>query len=55
MLNFCIISLLKWRNIVKDKARNLMWNHPMLKKGGVHKKSNKAKRKTDKQRLRQEY
>ena len=37
------------RNI---KPRNLLHNHPMLRKGGVHEKSNKAKRRSDKQALR---
>lgn len=35
-----------------NKARNLLHNHPMMKKGGVHQKSNKAQRKKEKQALR---
>ncbi len=35
-----------------NKARNLLHNHPMMKKGGVHQKSNKAQRKKEKTALR---
>ncbi|MCG7992694.1 MAG: hypothetical protein JAY99_04475 [Candidatus Thiodiazotropha lotti] len=35
-----------------DRARNLLHNHPMLRKGGVHDKSNKAKRRKERQNLR---
>ena len=34
------------------RARNLLHNHPLLQKGGVHRKSKKAERKQDKQALR---
>ena len=33
------------------KRRNLLHNHPLLFKGGVHKKSNKANRRQTKQSL----
>ena len=33
------------------KQRNRMHNHPLLKKGGVHQKSNKAQRRAAKQAL----
>ncbi|MCG7949593.1 MAG: hypothetical protein N0C84_24940 [Candidatus Thiodiazotropha taylori] len=35
-----------------NRSRNLLHNHPMLRKGGVHDKSNKAKRRKEKQNLR---
>jgi len=34
------------------KNRNLLHNHPMLRKGGVHQKTRKAQRRGDKQALR---
>ncbi|MBW9267889.1 MAG: hypothetical protein K1563_18150 [Candidatus Thiodiazotropha sp. (ex. Lucinisca nassula)] len=34
------------------KPRNLLHNHPMLRKGGVHDKTNKAHRRKAKQNLR---
>jgi hypothetical protein len=34
-----------------NKQRNLLHNHPMLSKGGVHEKTNKAKRRKEKQNL----
>ena len=37
------------------KARNLLHNHPLLRKGEVHGKSKKAERKRDKQALRKEW
>lgn len=33
------------------RARNILHDHPMLKKGGVHDKTNKAKRVSEKQEL----
>jgi hypothetical protein len=33
------------------RSRNLLHNHPMLRKGGVHDKTNKAKRRKEKQNL----
>ncbi|MCG8486980.1 MAG: hypothetical protein AB2551_16065 [Candidatus Thiodiazotropha sp.] len=35
-----------------NRSRNLLHNHPLLRKGGVHDKSNKAKRRKEKQNLR---
>ena len=37
--------------MLKQKKRNLIAINPLLKKGGVHQKTNKAKRKRDKQML----
>ncbi|MCU7944376.1 MAG: hypothetical protein KZQ87_17040 [Candidatus Thiodiazotropha sp. (ex Cardiolucina cf. quadrata)] len=34
------------------KSRNLLHNHPMLRKGGVHDTTNKAQRRKAKQNLR---
>ncbi|MEW8028170.1 MAG: hypothetical protein AB2792_22745 [Candidatus Thiodiazotropha sp.] len=34
------------------KARNLLHNHPLLRKGSVHDKTNKAQRRKAKQNLR---
>ena len=39
----------------KLKARNPYHDHPLLQKGGVHEKSNKAKRKGEKQKLVKEW
>lgn len=39
----------------KSAARNPFHDHPLMRKGGVHEKDNKAKRKGDKQRLKQEW
>ena len=36
----------------RDRTRNLLHNHPLLAKGGVHEKTAKAKRRNDKQALR---
>jgi len=35
-----------------NKPRNLLHNHPLLRKGGVHEKTRKAKRRSEKQALR---
>ncbi len=35
-----------------NRARNLLHDHPLLRKGGVHEKSNKAKRRNSRQSLR---
>jgi hypothetical protein len=35
----------------QNRQRNLLHNHPLLRKGGVHEKSNKAKRRNDRQAL----
>lgn len=39
----------------KAMARNPFHDHPLMRKGGVHEKSNKAKRKAEKLRLKQEW
>lgn len=39
----------------KSKARNPFHDHPLMRKGGVHEKSNKAKRKDEKQKLKKEW
>lgn len=38
-----------------NRARNLLHDHPLLRKGGVHQKSNKAKRRNEKQKLKQDW
>ena len=35
--------------------RNLLHDHPLLRKGGMHQKSNKAKRRSEKQKLKQDW
>jgi hypothetical protein len=35
-------------------ARNLLHDHPLMRKGGVHQKTNKARRRTEKQKLKLE-
>lgn len=37
------------------KARNPFHDHPLMRRGGVHGKSHKATRKSEKQKLRQEW
>jgi hypothetical protein len=37
------------------KARNPLHDHPLMRKGGVHARDNKANRKVEKQRLKQEW
>ena len=39
----------------QQRPRNLLHDHPMLRKGGVHEKSNKAKRRNEKQKLKQDW
>jgi len=39
----------------KSNVRNPFYNHPLLKKSGVHEKSDKAKRRVDKQKLKNEW
>ncbi len=39
----------------KSNARNPFHNHPLMRKGGVHEKNNKAKRKGEKQKLKKEW
>lgn len=39
----------------KSKARNPFHDHPLMRKGGVHEKSNKMKRKGEKQKLKKEW
>lgn len=36
---------------ITTKLRNPFHNHPLMKKGGVHEKSDKAKRRIEKQKL----
>jgi len=36
-------------------ARNLLHDHPLLRKGGIHQKTNKAKRRNEKQKLKQDW
>ena len=43
------------RNTRKPKVRNPFHDHPLMQKGGVHEKSYKAKRKGEKQKLKQEW
>lgn len=38
-----------------QRQRNPFHDHPLMQKGGVHDKSNKAKRKNAKQQLRKEW
>ena len=42
-------------NIRRSKMRNPLHDHPMMRKGGVHEKPYKAKRKDEKQRLKKEW
>jgi hypothetical protein len=35
----------------QSKPRNPNWDHPLMKKGGIHQKTNKAKRKKEKETL----
>jgi hypothetical protein len=39
----------------KNKARNLLHDHPLLRKGGRHEKTYKAKRRKEKQELRKSW
>lgn len=39
----------------KPKVRNTLHDHPLMTKGGVHEKSKKAKRRTEKQKLQKEW
>lgn len=39
----------------KTKARNPLHDHPLMRKGGVHEKSNKAKRKKARQEMKKEW
>ena len=41
--------------IKQARNRNPLHNHPLLKKGGVHKKTNKAVRKHNKQSIKKEW
>lgn len=38
-----------------QRARNLLHDHPLMRKGGAHQKSNKALRRKDKQKLKQDW
>lgn len=37
------------------KPRNPLHDHPLMRKGGVHEKSDKVKRKAEKQKLKREW
>ena len=39
------------KNQEKRRARNPFYNHPLMTKGGIHRKSNKALRKSERQKL----
>jgi hypothetical protein len=39
----------------QNRARNILHDHPMLRKGGVHQKSNKALRRKDRQKLKKDW
>ena len=39
----------------KRITRNVLHDHPLMKKGGVHEKTEKAKRQRDKQQLRKSW
>lgn len=41
--------------VKKVKKRNPLHDHPLLRKGGVHRKTNKAVRKHDKQSIKKEW
>jgi len=41
--------------VTKNKPRNPFHNHPLMFKGGVHEKSDKAKRRTEKQKMKKEW
>ena len=43
------------RNREKPRLRNLLHDHPLMRKGGVHEKSNKAKRKQERQKFKKEW
>ena len=43
----------EYGNMTKPKQRNSLIFHPLMKKGGLHKKSNKAERQALKQATRQ--
>jgi hypothetical protein len=38
-----------------NRVRNVLHDHPLLRKGGVHQKTNKAKRRNEKQKLKQDW
>jgi len=38
-----------------SKPRNPLHDHPLMRKGGVHEKSERSKRRTDKQKLKREW
>lgn len=42
-------------NKTKSERRNPFHDHPLMRKGGVHEKNNKAKRKGEKQKLKKEW
>ena len=40
---------------INNRQRNILHDHPLLHKGGVHQKSNKSKRSLDKVKLKKEW
>jgi hypothetical protein len=38
-----------------SRQRNLLHDHPLLSKGGIHRKSYKSKRRTDKVKIKKEW
>jgi len=45
----------KMQVVRPKKSRNLLHNHPLMKKGGVHEKTKKSKRHQDRVQLRKEW
>ena len=63
-INFCLLNKLKFRRKMMSKKkqtkqpqkqRNLLHDHPLLKKGGVHEKTEKADRQKNRISLRKEW
>ena len=42
-------------NKQKSNVRNLLHDHPLLRKGGIHEKPDKTKRRNEKQKLKKEW
>ncbi len=42
-------------DVQRSKMRNSLHDHPLMRKGGVHEKPYKAKRKDEKQKLKKEW
>jgi len=45
----------KKKRVSLSPPRNYLFNHPLMKKGAVHQKSNKVKRQAEKTQLRKEW